>query len=99
MGNHRYSCRRRGNLLAIIVAFPRAREKARVSRRERELEGQPGTSGYRNREAAASRARRAEEAEYRARIANKRHSGIAQRLSYARKRPPCTSGNGRPRAD
>jgi FtsZ-interacting cell division protein ZipA len=56
-------------LLAIIFALPRARETARVTRRERELGQRREQAVTEHREVAAGRARRAEEAEYRARIA------------------------------
>jgi ABC-type multidrug transport system fused ATPase/permease subunit len=56
-------------LLALIFALPRAREKARVKKRERELGQRRDRAISEHREEADIRARHAEEAEHRARIA------------------------------
>jgi FtsZ-interacting cell division protein ZipA len=56
-------------LLALIFVLPRASEKARVKRRERELGQRREQAITEHREAAELRARRADEAEHRARIA------------------------------
>ena len=56
-------------LLALIFALPRAREKARVKKREHELGQRREQAVTEHREAAEIRARRADEAEHRARIA------------------------------
>ncbi len=56
-------------LLAAVFVLPRAREKARITRRERELGQRRDQAITEHREVAESRARRADEAEHRARIA------------------------------